>query len=54
MFILIDKEKKNSSKTTENLSKYKDLEIEIERMWDMKTTTIAVVIGDLGQVKKGM
>ena len=36
------------------LSKCKDLEIEIERMWGMKTTTIPVVIGALGLIKKGL
>ena len=39
---------------TEKLSKYKDLETEIEKMWGMNTTTIPVVLGDLGLVKKGM
>ena len=43
-----------SVKVTEKLSKYKDLEIEIERMWGMKATTVPVVIGALGLVKKGM
>ena len=33
--------------------KYKDLEIEIERMWGMKTKTIPIVIGALGVIKKG-
>ena len=31
---------------------YKDLEIEIEKMWGMKTT-VPVIIGALGLVKKG-
>jgi len=32
-------------KTIEKLTKYKDLEIEIEKMWGMETTTVPVVIG---------
>ena len=43
-----------SVKTTEKLSKYKELEIEIDRMWGLKTTTVPVVIGALGTIKKGM
>ena len=38
----------------EKLSKYKDLEIEIEKTWGMKTTTIPKIIGALGLVKKGI
>ena len=37
----------------EKLFKYKDLEIEVERLWHMKTVTILVVIGTLGMIKKG-
>ena len=37
----------------EKLSKYKDLEIEVEKLWHMKTVTILVVIGALGMIKKG-
>jgi len=43
-----------SVKTMEKFNKYKDLEIEIERMWGLKTTTVLVVIGALGIIKKGM
>ena len=44
----------NNNNVTEKLSKYKDLELEIERMWGMKATTILVVIGALGLIKKGL
>ena len=50
----IPTEKNTSVKVTEKLSKYKDLEIEIERMSGMKATTIPVVIGALGLLKKGL
>ena len=43
-----------SVKTTEKLNKYKDLEIEVERMWELKTTTVPVVMGALGTIKKDM
>ena len=35
------------------LPKYKDLEIEIENLWRLKTTTIPIVVGALGLIKKG-
>ena len=41
-------------KTTKKLTKYKELEIEVERMWGLKTTTVPVVIGALGTIKKDM
>ena len=41
-----------SVKTMEKLTKYKDLEIEVERMWGLKTTTVLVVMGALGTIKK--
>ena len=41
-------------KTTETLNKYIDLEIEVERTWGLKTTTVPVVMGALGTIKKDM
>ena len=41
-------------KAVEELSKYKDVEIEIARMWKMGTETILVVIHALGVIKKGL
>ena len=40
-------------KKIEKLSKYKDLEIEIHRMWGMKKLVTPVVVGALGMVQCG-
>ena len=40
-----------SAKVFEKLSKYKDLEIEVEKMWHLKTKSLPVV-GALGLIKK--
>ena len=50
----IPTERNISVKTTEKLSKYKDLELEIARMWGAKTATVPAVIGALGLIKKGI
>ena len=34
-------------------AKYKDLEIEINRMWHLRTITLPTVVGALGMLKKG-
>jgi len=39
-------------KIMEKLTKYKDLEIEIEKTWGMKTVTVPVIIGAFRLVKK--
>ena len=38
----------------EKKNKYKHLELEIQRMWYMKTLVIPVVVRALGAVKKGV
>ena len=40
-------------KEIEKKSKYKDLELEIQRMWQMKTEVIPVVVGAFGTCKEG-
>ena len=51
--VTVPADKNISLKEFEKLSKYKDLEIEVTKMWKLKTKTIPVVIGDLGIIKKG-
>ena len=42
-----------SAKEFGKLSKYQDLQIEVCRMWQLETSTISIVVGALGLVKKG-
>uniref|UniRef100_A0A0L8I5T8 Uncharacterized protein n=1 Tax=Octopus bimaculoides TaxID=37653 RepID=A0A0L8I5T8_OCTBM len=41
-----------SVKTYQKLSKYKDLEIEISKMWNLMTKIIPVLIGALGMIAR--
>ena len=43
----------HNNNNKEKLSKYNDLKIEFEKTWRLKATTVPVVIGALGLVKKG-
>ena len=42
-----------SAKEFEKLSKYNDLHIEVDRMWQLKTSLIPTVVGASGLMKKG-
>jgi hypothetical protein len=44
----------DNTKETEKLSKYKDLEIEVSRMWKVRTEIVPVVTGALGTIEKGL
>ena len=48
----IPSDNNTSLKTFEKLSKYKDLEIEITKMWHLKTNTVPIIIGALGMISK--
>ena len=50
----VPSDRNTSVKVVEKHSKYKDLEIEIARMWKTGTETMPVVIGALGVIKKGL
>lgn len=52
--VSVPSDRNTSIKFTEKLSKYKDLEIEIGRMWRMSTQVVPVVIGALGVIKRGL
>ena len=41
------------AKEFDKLSNYKDQEIEIQRMWKLRTSTVPVIVGVLGMIKKG-
>ena len=50
----VPSDRKNALKEIGKKSKYKDLELEIQRTGNMKTVVIPAVVGVLGTVKKGM
>ena len=41
-----------NTKETEKLSRYKDLEIEVSRIWKVRTKIMPVITGALGTIKK--
>jgi hypothetical protein len=55
IFLLIDvaiPSDRNVTQESENKLKYKNLSIEIQRMWNMKCLVIPVIIGATGIVTK--
>ena len=50
----IPSDRNTASKEFEKLSKYKDLEIEVTKMWQLKTQTVPVDVGLLGKIGKGI
>ena len=51
MHVAVPSDQNNSLKAFEKLSKCKYLEIEVPKMWKLKTNIIPVVIGALGIIK---
>ena len=51
--VTVPADKNVSLKEFQKLSKYKDLEIEVTKMWKLNTKTISVLIAALGMIKKG-
>jgi len=44
---------KINTKETEKLNKYKDLDIEVSRMWIVSAKIVPFIVGALGTIKKG-
>ena len=53
MDVAVPSDQNISLKEFQKLSKYKGFEIEVTKIWKLKTKIIPVVIGTLGMIKKG-
>ena len=52
--VSVPSEKDTSTKVTEKISKYKDLEIEITKIQRVKTEIVPVIVGELAIISKGI
>ena len=43
-----------TAKEQEKITKYQDLRIEIEKLWDVKAVVVQIVVGALGTVSKNI
>jgi hypothetical protein len=50
--VAISEDRNVIKKETEKILKYKDLPIEIQRMWNVKTRVIPLIIGATGTISK--
>jgi len=50
--VTISGDRNMNKKESEKILKYKDLTIEIQRMWNVKTKAISVIIGATGNISK--
>ena len=54
MLIAISDDSNINRNENEKISSYKDLQIEVSRVWKVRTEIVAVVIRKLGTIKKGL
>ena len=52
--VSVPSDQNTSTKVTEKISKYKDLEIEITKIRRVKTEIVPVIVGELALISKGM
>ena len=52
--VSVPSDQNTSTKVTENISKYKDLKIEITKIRRVKTEIVPVIVGELAIMSKGM